>query len=120
MAGRVQVLSYSLLNNLDSIEKVNKILAIAKKGDVVMIEGRMTANEETFLISQAMANVSGKFSGVEVAFLDSQKSLSFLEKIKKSLIQALAKDRMGITVIGPSKIIKEIKMNPNKLEILFK
>ena len=90
------------------------------KGDVVMIEGRLLPDEETELITSALKNVSGKFSGVEIAFLDSQKSLTFFERVKESLLKILAKDRIGITVVGPSKIIKEIKMDPQKLEILFK
>lgn len=118
MAG-VQVLSYELLKNLTSGQRISKILDIVKKGDVVMIEGRLSSEEETTLISKALANVSGKFTGVEIAFLDSQKSKSFKEKFKDSLLKMIAKDRFGITVVGPSKIIKEVKMDPNKLEILF-
>lgn len=116
----VQVLSYELMKTLSSSLKINRILKIVKKGDVVMLEGRLTFDEETELISYALANVSGKFTGIEVAFLDSKKSVSLFDRFKDSLIKVLAKDRIGITVIGPSKIIKEIKMDPNKLEILFK
>lgn len=119
MAG-VQVLSYELIKNWDSSDKLKKILDIVKKGDVVMLEGRLTAEEETELVYQALANVSGKFTGIEVAFLNSNKSRNILEKVRDSIVKILVKDRIGITVIGPSKIIKEIKMDPNKLEILFK
>ncbi len=119
MAG-VQVLSYELIKNMDSSDKLKKVLDIVRKGDVVMLEGRLTPEEETDLVSQAMANVSGRFTGIEVAFLNSSKSESILGKVKDSIINIIAKDRIGITVIGPSKIIKEIRMDPNKLEILFR
>ncbi len=119
MAG-VQVLSYELLKGLDSDSKLKKIMEVVKKGDVVLLEGRITADEETTLISQALKNVSGKFSGIEIAFLDSTDSKSVFEKIKGHLLRFLAGNRIGLTVVGPSKIIKEIKMNPDKLEILFK
>ena len=116
----LQVLAFEMMKSLSSEEKIEKILKIVKKKDIVMLEGKLTPDEETYLISKAMANVSGKFSGIEVAFLSSTKSNSFSEKIKNSILKLIAKDRFGITVIGPSKIIKEIKMDPNKLEILFK
>ena len=85
-----------------------------------MIEGKLSPEEETELISKALANVSGKFSGIEVAYLDSFKAENYFEVLKDKLLKVIAKDRFGITVVGPSKIIKEIKMDPNKLEILFK
>ena len=119
MAG-VQVLSYDLMKRISSQERIKKILDIVRAGDVVMLEGRINPDEETTLISSALQNVSGKFSGIEIAYLDSKISNSFVEKVKNQLIKVLARDRIGITVVGPSKLIKEIKMDPHKLEILFK
>ncbi len=119
MAG-LQVLAYEMMKNLTSEQKVKRILAIVKNKDIVMLEGKLTPDEETDLIAKAMANVSGSFSGIEVAFLSSTRSKSIVEKLRNSILRIIAKDRFGITVIGPSKIIKEIKMDPNKLEILFK
>lgn len=116
----VQVLSHSLLSKMDDSKKLDKIFTIVKKGDVVMVEGRLTPDEETILISKALENVSGKFSGIEIAFLESAKSKSLIDSFKTGILKILAGDRFGLTVIGPSKVIKEIKMNPEKLEILFK
>ena len=116
----VQVLSYDLMKSLKSSERISKILEIVKKGDIVMLEGRMSSEEEGVLISKALANVKGKFTGVEIAYLDSKVEDGFIEKFRGQLLKVLAKDRLGITVIGPSKLIKEVKMDPQKLEILFK
>lgn len=117
----VQVLSYDLIMNLDSKKRISKILDIVKnKGDVAMIEGRLSPEDETELISSALSNVSGSFTGVEVAFLDHKKQAGMIGKLKDSILKMLAKNRIGITVVGPANIISEIKMNPDKLEILFK
>ena len=116
----VQVLSYELIKNWSDSEKIKKILEVVRKGDIVMLEGRLDPIIETELVSKALSNLSGKFSGIEVAFLNSPKSKSVIDKFRDSILNFIAKDRMGITVIGPSKTIKEIKMDPNKLEILFK
>lgn len=116
----VQVLSYNYLQSVSSSQKVHRILEIVKKGDVVLIEGKLTAEEEMTLTSKTMENVSKDFSGIEIAYLGTPEPSSTLEKIRDKIVSLLAKDRMGITAIGPSKIIKEIKSNPSKLEILFK
>jgi hypothetical protein len=116
----VQVLSYELFKDLRSSEKIGRILEVVKGGDIVMLEGRLDSEIEADLIAQAMANISGKFTGVEVAYLGSVKARSFAQKIKEQIVKILVRDRMGITVIGPSKVIKEIKMDPDKLEVLFK
>jgi hypothetical protein len=117
----VQILSFEMLRKFKTETRLNKILDILKEGDVVVLEGRLTSDEETALVTHALENVSGKFTGIEIAYLDPKhQHLSFFESLKEKLIQFLAKERLGITVIGPSKIIKEIKMDPQKLEVLFK
>lgn len=118
--GGVQVLSHTLLQKLDPTKKLDKIFDIVKSGEIIMIEGRLTADEETTLISKALRNVSGKFTGIEIAFLEGTTNKSFSQKLKDKIVRMLAGDRFGLTVIGPSKIIKEIKMNPEKLEIMLK
>jgi len=118
--GGVQVLSHALLKDLSQTQKLDKIFNKVKLGEIVMIEGRLTADEETTLISKALRNVSGKFTGIEIAFLEGRTQRSFAQKLKDSIVKILAGDRFGLTVVGPSKQIKEIKMNPEKLEILLK
>lgn len=113
-------MSFNSVKNMSSEEKIKQILEIVKKGDLVMIEGRLSSDEELSLTSNALSNVSKKFSGVEIAFLGRETTKNLVDRIKNTLIKLIAKDRFGITVVGPSKQIKEIKMNPDKLEILLK
>ena len=91
----MQVLSYELIKRLDSNHRIKKILEIVKKGDIVMIEGKLTSEEETQLISNALANVSGKFSGIEVAYLDSFKAETVFDMVKDKLLKAIAKALMA-------------------------
>ena len=116
----LQVLSFTLMQDLTKRQKINKILKIVKSGDIVMVEGRFSPEFETELTTSALQSVSGRFSGIEVAFLEPHKSKNLKEILIHSILKLLAKNRIGITVIGPSKVIKEIKMNPQRLEILFK
>jgi hypothetical protein len=116
----VQVISYNTFLEFDSKKKVDKILYIVKKGDIAVVEGRLTPEEEMELTQRTMQNVSGNFSGIEIAFLESFETKTVMDKMRKYLAKLLIKNRMGISVIGPSRKIKEIKMDPNKLEIMFK
>ena len=115
----VQILSFNLISELDFDKKIEKILSIVKKGNIVLIDGRLDPKLETELISSALKEISGKFTGIEIAHLNSFQKKNKIEKIKEKLISFIVKNRLGITVIGPSKIIKEIKMDPQKLEILL-
>ena len=118
----IQVLSNQVLRGLDSEKRIQKILEIVRKGDVVMFEGKLDSDEELALTSKALGNVSGKFSGIEIAYLDdaSESQQRMIDRVRNQLLKWIARDRLGVTVVGPSKIIKEIKMDPNKLEILYK
>ena len=88
--------------------------------EMLFLEGRLSPNEETDLMAKALENVSGKFIGIEIASLEGKKSTSIMGVVKKHILKVLIGNRLGLTVVGPSKIIKEVKMNPDKLEILFK
>ncbi len=115
----VKILSYTSLMNLSGKDRLTKILDLVKKGDLVVFEGRLDSEEEMTLTTKALESVSGKFSGIELAYLGAQNA-SLIEKIKHSLVKAISGKSLGLTVVGPSKTIKEIKMDPNNLEILLK
>jgi hypothetical protein len=115
----VKILSFNSLMELSSKERLDKLLALVKKGDLVVFEGRLDSDEELTLTTKALQSVSGKFTGIEIAYLGAQ-NLSVVERIKHSLVKVLSGKSPGLTVVGPSKTIKEIKMDPNNLEILLK
>ena len=93
----VQVLSYELFKDLRSSEKIAKILEVVKGGDIVMLEGKLDSEIEADLIASAMASISGRFTGVEVAYLGSIRAKSFTQKIKEQLVKILVKDRIELT-----------------------
>jgi hypothetical protein len=116
----VKIFSNLALSSISSDEKVNNILTLVKKGNLVVLEGRLNSEEELAITTKALESVSGKFTGIEIAFLGDLNSKSTLDKIKHHLVKLLSGRSLGITVIGPSKVIKEIKMDPNKLDILLR
>ena len=109
------------IHNLDSDKKVNKLLRIVKEDKILLVEGKLSPEEEAKLIKTTMEQITGNFKGIEICTVDpKQQNLMLLEKIKKGLAKILLGDKSGLTIIGPASIIKEIKRDPNKIELLTK
>ena len=115
----LQYMPYGEIQSLNSEERVTKILDIVKQNRIVLLEGRLTKGEETELIKQTMESIDEHFKGVEIGTLDpsAKDSVAFLEKIKKSMVNMLIGNRLGVTIVGPASIIKEIKQDPEKIQV---
>lgn len=119
----IKILSYDLLNALNKKQRIDKIFSLVKTNQIVLIEGRIDPEEELELTNLALKKIDDKFSGIEIAHLsktENEKKKTLINMVKDKLVRFLVKGRLGITVIGPSKKIKEIKLDPTKLEIFFK
>jgi len=94
------------------------LLDIVKENKIVLLEGRLKKEEEADLIEITMENIDEKFKGIELAVVDPQpKESSMLRRMRSNFMSMLLGDRRGLTVIGPANIVKEIKKNPDKLEL---
>ena len=118
----IQFLPYSEIKDLNSTERIKKILGIVLGNNILILQGRLRSEEETRLIGDTMAmigHVKG-FKGIELAVISGNGEATFMDKFKKGLIQMLIKGDLGaITIIGPATIVKEIKRNPKKIELLL-
>lgn len=118
----IQFLPYSEIRYLDSNERIKKILGIVFGNNILILQGRLKAEEETRLIGDTMAMIEHvkTFKGIELAVISGNGNLSFFGRFKKGLADALAGgDMTSITIIGPATIVKEIKRNPKKIELLL-
>ena len=60
------------------------------------------------------------FKGIELAVISGNGNAGFWSKMKSGLANALAGGDMGaITIIGPATVVKEMKKNPKKIELLL-
>jgi hypothetical protein len=60
------------------------------------------------------------FKGIELAVIGGNGEESILDRMRNSLVNALTRGDLGaITIIGPATIVKEIKRNPKKIELLL-
>ncbi len=117
----LQFVPYSEIEDLGPARRVNKLLDIAKQDKIVLLEGRLKEEEEKDLIEITMEEVNNKFKGIELAVINPQKKEgNFFKSIKSSMVNMLLGDRQGFTIIGPATIVKQIKKDPNKIELFTK
>ena len=84
------------------------ILSSIEDGQIVVLEQPLDSESEKTLISKTMDKIDSKFSGIEISTLRKSKG------IKETIFEMLG-ERRGLTVIGPAKLVKEIKQNPEKI-----
>ena len=103
-------------------ERVKKILALVLGNKIVILQGRLRVEEEARLIEDTMAMVDHikGFRGIELAVIEPDVSQqSMFVKLKHGLARRLVGDNSCLTVIGPASVIKEIKKDPKKIELLL-
>lgn len=117
---KIQVLSYSELSNLNTNQRVKKILKLIEKDFVVVLSGKLNVQEKNELYKENLNHISEdlSFHGIEIAELFEQSNKKWVDKIKSFFSNALFGRELGMTLIGPADVIKEIKQNPSKIEIL--
>ena len=119
----IQFLPYSEIRGLNSTERIKKILGIVFANNILLIQGRLEPEEETRLIEDTMAMIGHvkSFKGIELAVIGGDGSEGFFGKFRTNLVNAIAGGDVGaITIVGPATIVKEIKRNPKKIELLLK
>jgi len=119
----IHFMPYDQIVDLDSGARVKKLLKIVLSDKIVLLQGRLTPEEEARLIEDTMAmigHIKG-FKGVELAVLNPKKaSTSTLDQLRRGMAKILLGDREAMTVIGPASIVKEIKRDPSKIELMLK
>jgi len=116
----LQYIPHSEISNLDSDSRIKKLIRIVKENKIVLLEGRLRVEEEASLIKKTMEVIDKNFKGIEISTIDPKGNDVLFGKLKKSLAKLLLGNYGGLTIIGPASIVKEIKKDPNKIELLTK
>ena len=115
----LQYVPYTEMEVLSSEEKIDHLLDIVRGQSIVLMQGRLKPTEETKLIQRTMETIDKEFKGIEICTIyPEDKSIQALKKVKKEFIKLMMGNREGITIIGPATVIKEIKKDPNKIQLL--
>jgi len=119
---------YARIAPLSSEDKIRLIITLVKERKILIIEGRLRPEEEATLISSTMDSLSEEFrdfKGIEIGILQNtilKPELKGFKKFKKNIASWLVKEEeqpTGVTIIGPAKIIKELRQEPEVLEMHF-
>ncbi|MDD5649494.1 MAG: DUF2073 domain-containing protein [Candidatus Nanoarchaeia archaeon] len=109
------------LSSLDEDQKIKKLLGYIKLNNIIVMDGKLKAQEEAHLIKYTMGMINNKFKGIEIATVDSNDNLlQGLNKLRVNLAGFLLGRSQGLTVIGPATIVKEIRKDPNKIRLFTK
>jgi hypothetical protein len=129
---KIDFISSNVLNRKNGRSRVNFILDAVRDGTILVTDGVMTPDEELELIRETMRRVDDGFPGVEVASLrrDVEGYQKIFEQVSEqryrieSIVNKLTGAepprlnlKFGMTLIGPSKLIKEIKKNPDSFSV---
>lgn len=109
----IQFIPYNQIAYLESDEKIRKLLKEVRLNKIVLMQGRLNPGEETNLIQQTMEVIDETFRGVEICTVYPE-AKDALGKLRTFFLGS----REGVTVIGPASIVKEIRRNPNRIELL--
>ena len=119
----IHFMPYSEIARLDTLGRIKKIMGLVLDGRIIILQGRLRPDEETKLIENTMTligNIKG-FQGVEIAAISGESEHSTLfEKVRKNIARILVGEQDAITIIGPASIVKDIKRDPKKIELMLK
>jgi len=114
---------FAEIARLESVERIKKLLKLVLDNKVVILQGKLKSDEETRLIEDTMimiGNIKG-FKGVELAVISPENGQQgFMSKVKSGLVKALIGYHGALTIIGPASIVKEMKKDPKKLEVMMR
>ena len=65
-----------------------------------------------------MEEINNRFKGIEITVVYPEKKKGTLGKtLKSNLAELLLGERQGLTVMGPASLIKEIRKDPDKIQL---
>lgn len=118
----IHFMPYDEISSLNTQERIKKLLKIILGDKIVLLQGRLKAEEEARLIEDTMVmigHIKG-FKGIELAVITPNKNITTFDQFRKGIAKMLLGDRDAMTVIGPASIVKEIKKDPSKIELFLK
>ncbi|MBU1197087.1 DUF2073 domain-containing protein [Candidatus Micrarchaeota archaeon] len=109
----LEFVSNRMLESMGDDEKLKFILKNVKESKILVLEKGLTRQEERRLFQRTMEQISKSFPGIEISSFGEEP-----EGLRSRLIQILGGKTQGITIVGPSNLVKEIKRDPDKLRVL--
>jgi len=109
---QIEFISSALLSGKEGKEKIDFIMSSVRNGKILVLEDPLSHFEESRLIEATMKKVSSKFSGIEISTLGADTA-----DLKTALIKMLGGKTGGLTVIGPSSLVRHVKRDPMSIRL---
>lgn len=118
----IHFMPYSEISHEDTIERIKKIMGIILDNKIIILQGKLTSEEETKLIENSMmliGNIDG-FQGIEIAAISSQnENRGLFEKVRYNIARILVGEQDALTIIGPASVVKDVTKDPKKMEMML-
>jgi hypothetical protein len=118
----IHFMPYSEIANDDVILKLKKIMGLILDNKIIILQGKLKPDEEVRLIENSMTligNIEG-FQGIEIATISGEdESESLFHKVRRNIAKILIGEQDKITIIGPASVVKDIKRDPSKIELML-
>jgi len=115
----LQFMPYGEIEGLSPNRRIKKILDIVKEDKIVILEGRLNKSEETELIRRTMEQIDDSFKGIEISVVYPEaRNPDIIKQIRQDLANILLGNRVGLTIVGPATIVKEIKKDLDRIQVL--
>lgn len=115
----LHIVPYGEIEHLSSVGRIRKLLNLAKQDKIVLLQGTLRHDEEAELIKVTMEEINKDFKGIELAVIDTaDRGATGFAKFRQGIANVLVGNRQGLTIIGPANIVKEIRKDPSKIELL--
>lgn len=118
----IHFMPYSEIAKEDTVHRIKKILGLILDNKIIILQGRLKPEEEGKLIETTMTligNIKG-FQGIEISTISSDsENKSLFDKVRHNIARILVGEQDAITLIGPASVVKEIKRDPKKIELML-
>jgi hypothetical protein len=118
----IHFMPYSEIAQEDTIGRIKKVMGLVLDNQIIILQGRLRPEEETRLIENSMTligNIKG-FQGIEIATVSNEGDHPTLfNRIRHNIAKILIGEQDAITIIGPATVVKEMKQDPKKIELML-
>ena len=118
----IHFMPYSEIAHEDPIHRIKKIMGIVLDNRIIILQGKLRPDEETRLIENSMTligNIKG-FQGIEIATVSGEgEDNTLFHRIRHNIARILVGEQDAITIIGPASVVKEMKQDPKKIELML-
>lgn len=110
---RFDFVSAKTLANKSKMDKIKFIIEKIKENVIVILEEALSPEEEAELIEATMREIDTEtFHGIEFYRIEHSNSL------RDKIASYIAGRRVGLTIVGPTRLIETIKKEPDYISML--